>query len=191
MRQPSLFLFAFRTMTTMMTMKTATVLLTLLSITTGSHAFVMPGQNSLVVGSKTVSNKRTSAHPLNLLLVPSTDVLDHAASSLLLLSDAATTTTTDLAAPPGEYSKLSYYTVLGLYVMSFPGLWSQIKRSTSAKIKRKTYVSPGEKNSGGKDLRSQAGEIMACEYMMRKRESVMYVCTDSLSIHHSPPLLQT
>ena len=38
------------------------------------------------------------------------------------------------------YSKASYYTTLGLYVMSFPGIWSQIKRSTSAKVKRKTLV---------------------------------------------------
>jgi hypothetical protein len=60
-----------------------------------------------------------------------------------------------------SYSKASYYTVLGLYLMSFPGLWSQIKRSTSAKMKRKTYVSPGGSNTDGKDLRQQAGEIMA------------------------------
>ena len=38
------------------------------------------------------------------------------------------------------YSKASYYTTLALYVASFPGLWSQIKRSTKAKVKRKTYV---------------------------------------------------
>ena len=39
-----------------------------------------------------------------------------------------------------SYSKASYYTVLGLYLFSFPGLWSTIKRSTTAKMKRKTYV---------------------------------------------------
>lgn len=38
------------------------------------------------------------------------------------------------------YSKASYYTTLALYAASFPGLWSQIKRSTKAKVKRKTYV---------------------------------------------------
>lgn len=78
----------------------------------------------------------------------------------------------NVAAPPEtagiSYSKASYYTVLGLYLMSFPGLWSQIKRSTKAKVKRKTYVSPGEKAATGGDekamsLRQQAGEIMACE----------------------------
>lgn len=74
----------------------------------------------------------------------------------------------NVAAPPEtagiSYSKASYYTVLGLYLMSFPGLWSQIKRSTKAKVKRKTYVSPGEKaDEKAMSLRQQAGEIMACE----------------------------
>jgi len=59
------------------------------------------------------------------------------------------------------YSKASYYTTLALYVASFPGLWSHIKRSTKAKVKRKTYVSAGEASEGGKELRQQAGEIMA------------------------------
>ena len=42
--------------------------------------------------------------------------------------------------PTSTYSKASYYTTLGVYVLSFPGLWSQIKRSTKAKLKRKTYI---------------------------------------------------
>lgn len=53
------------------------------------------------------------------------------------LSDAAV----DVPEAGGvSYSKASYYTVLGLYLFSFPGLWSTIKRSTKAKIKRKTYI---------------------------------------------------
>lgn len=74
-----------------------------------------------------------------------------------ILADAATGT----IEATSTYSKASYYTTLGLYVMSFPGIWSQIKRSTSAKVKRKTYISDGETVDGGKDLRQQAGEIMA------------------------------
>ncbi|CAN0549997.1 unnamed protein product, partial [Ectocarpus sp. 8 AP-2014] len=31
------------------------------------------------------------------------------------------------------YSKFSYYTTLGLYVLSFPGLWSVVKRATKTK----------------------------------------------------------
>ena len=38
------------------------------------------------------------------------------------------------------YSRASYYTILALYLSSFPGLWSTIKRSTSAKVKRKIFV---------------------------------------------------
>jgi hypothetical protein len=93
-------------------------------------------------------------------LLPAIQMMDpshwmETASSLLVSDDAIPA--------PGEvtYSKASYYTVLALYMLSFPGLWSQIKRSTTAKVKRKTYVSPGENAPGGKDLRQQAGEIMA------------------------------
>jgi len=120
---------------------------------------------------------RTTTTPLHLLppvqeLMDSTStVVNHAnnalSSSVVLLSDALMDN-----APPEtagiSYSKASYYTVLGLYLMSFPGLWSQIKRSTKAKVKRKTYVSPGENATGDAEkamsLRQQAGEIMACEY---------------------------
>jgi hypothetical protein len=64
------------------------------------------------------------------------------------IADAASSTAVDTTADIIEgsktfaptYSKASYYTTLALYVASFPGLWSQIKRSTKAKVKRKTYV---------------------------------------------------
>eukprot|EP00586_Coscinodiscus_wailesii_P011451 CAMPEP_0172507284 /NCGR_PEP_ID=MMETSP1066-20121228/202752_1 /TAXON_ID=671091 /ORGANISM="Coscinodiscus wailesii, Strain CCMP2513" /LENGTH=263 /DNA_ID=CAMNT_0013284785 /DNA_START=117 /DNA_END=908 /DNA_ORIENTATION=+ len=81
-----------------------------------------------------------------------------------LLESLSSLSVADAAAPAvGEvtYSKASYYTTLALYVASFPGLWSQIKRSTKAKIKQKTFVSAGEAAENGKDLRQQAGEIMA------------------------------
>lgn len=45
--------------------------------------------------------------------------------SFLLLSDEA--------AGSVGYSKFSYYTTLGLYVLSFPGLWSVVKRATKTK----------------------------------------------------------
>lgn len=59
------------------------------------------------------------------------------------------------------YSKSSYYVILGLYLTSFPGLWSTIKRSTKTKVKRKTFVAPGANVTDGLGLREQAGEIMA------------------------------
>ena len=93
-------------------------------------------------------------------------VADIFQSTSVLLADAIT----DAAAPPEaggiSYSKASYYTILGLYLISFPGLWSTIKRSTKAKVKRKTFVTPGENSDDAKakSLRQQAGEIMACKY---------------------------
>jgi ABC-type dipeptide/oligopeptide/nickel transport system permease subunit len=89
-------------------------------------------------------------------------VLSHAPAAAVLAAALDGST-----APPEvggiSYSKASYYTVLGLYVLSFPGLWSTITRSTAAKVKNKTFVTAGEA-SGGKGLREQAGEIMACTY---------------------------
>lgn len=73
-----------------------------------------------------------------------------------------------------SYSKASYYTILGLYVLSFPGVWSQVKRSTSAKIKRKTFVTAGENSVQGKSLRQQAGEIMACTFLGGRRRKKNY-----------------
>lgn len=112
-----------------------------------SNAFTMPTRNVPTTSS------------LNMMMDPS-DLASFAplSSSTNILADIAAATTDALAEP--TYSKFSYYTTLGLYVMSFPGIWSQIKRSTSAKLKRKTYLSDGEAVDGGKDLRQQAGEIM-------------------------------
>jgi len=120
--------------------------------------------------SASVSSRTSDGAPPPLSMLPPVpelvDTVNHhnnALSTLLLSLDTTTTT-----APPEtagiSYSKASYYTVLGLYLMSFPGIWSQIKRSTKAKVKRKTYVSPGANNNEkGMSLRQQAGEIMACE----------------------------
>ena len=121
----------------------------------------------------------------------------------LLLADAATASSAPPEAGGLSYSRASYYTVLGLYVLSFPGLWSTIKRSTTAKIKRKTFVSPGEKSTVapmviakeeeeatatadttstttstamGRSLRQEAGEIMACTYEGEKSEILCFSC---------------
>ena len=135
-----------------------------------SEAFIT-SRGAPRISSFVSSIERKTIAPLA-LLSPVEELMDvvssnhfpqhHVVSSLLLSMDA----------PPEtagiSYSKASYYTVLGLYLMSFPGIWSQIKRSTKAKVKRKTYISPGE-NSGSetaKSLRQQAGEIMACEFFL-------------------------
>jgi len=76
----------------------------------------------------------------------STDVVD--ASSTAAQAAAAVAVPATVAVPAAvveevfklAYSKASYYTTLGLYVLSFPGIWSQIKRSTKAKMKRRLLM---------------------------------------------------
>ncbi|RAL54625.1 hypothetical protein DM860_001753 [Cuscuta australis] len=72
-------------------------------------------------------------------------------NSLLLLAAA-----TD----GGGYSLASYYTSLGLFVISVPGLWSLIKRSVKSKIARKTFVTAADE-AEKKAARRVAGEIQA------------------------------
>ncbi|KAL2629595.1 hypothetical protein R1flu_014281 [Riccia fluitans] len=62
-------------------------------------------------------------------------------------------------AESGGYSQASYYTSLGLFVISVPGVWSLIKRSTKSKIVRKTFVVPGPTAENGKAPSRLAGEI--------------------------------
>jgi hypothetical protein len=146
------------------------------SIASSFLCIILATSCSAFAPAKHQSSARTTAQKLSvsdfsLLLSDAAEAVLSTASDVV---DAAVATTADssssssVAEPTGfnpTYSKASYYTTLALYVASFPGLWSQIKRSTKAKVKRKTYVSDGEnaKGGGGKELRQQAGEIMACE----------------------------
>jgi hypothetical protein len=65
-----------------------------------------------------------------------------AASTLLADASSSTSPSDFIPGTTGDvsYSRASYYTILALYGLSFPGLWSTIKRSTSAKMKSKTFV---------------------------------------------------
>jgi hypothetical protein len=67
------------------------------------------------------------------------------------------------AAPsPVGYSQASYFTSLGLYLLSFPGLWSVIKRATKTKYKDRVYVVPGPSAvEGARPLKQTAAEIVA------------------------------
>lgn len=72
-------------------------------------------------------------------------VVDVASDAVSAVSDSAATAVAPVeeaaaAVTESSYSKVSYYSTLALYLISFPGLWSTIKRSTTAKIKKKTYV---------------------------------------------------
>lgn len=136
------------------------VVATLLLLVQEGNAFVIPSPSSSLQG-------RTK--PLSIRQLSPVDIFDSVITSTSsVLADATTTAaSTSPDYIPGtsgdvSYSRASYYVILGLYLTSFPGLWSVIKRSTSAKVKRKAYVSKGENaTDGGKNLREQAGEIMA------------------------------
>ncbi|KAL5581471.1 hypothetical protein UlMin_013913 [Ulmus minor] len=67
-------------------------------------------------------------------------------NSLFLLSETA------------GYSLASYYTSLGLFVISVPGLWSLIKRSVKSKIVKKTFIGEGETKKAPNQM---AGEILS------------------------------
>ncbi|KAF3435321.1 hypothetical protein FNV43_RR22408 [Rhamnella rubrinervis] len=67
-------------------------------------------------------------------------------SSLFLLSESV------------GYSTASYYTSLGLFVISVPGLWSLIKRSVKSKIVQKTFIGEGEAKKAPNQV---AGEIVS------------------------------
>lgn len=80
-------------------------------------------------------------------------------SSVSLLQEAATINPVVVvgeAAGVG-YSSASYYTSLGLFVISVPGLWSLIKRSVKSKVVQKTFIDE-EKKKGPNQV---AGEILS------------------------------
>ncbi|KAF8694222.1 hypothetical protein HU200_038354 [Digitaria exilis] len=82
---------------------------------------------------------------------PARASLDRAA----VLLDAAAA----VAAAGGTgYSQASYYTSLGLFVLSVPGLWSLIKRSVKSKIVQKTFVKEGAQSMAPNQV---AGEILS------------------------------
>eukprot|EP00243_Klebsormidium_subtile_P003011 TRINITY_DN16142_c0_g1_i1.p1 TRINITY_DN16142_c0_g1~~TRINITY_DN16142_c0_g1_i1.p1 ORF type:complete len:311 (-),score=44.21 TRINITY_DN16142_c0_g1_i1:209-1111(-) len=87
---------------------------------------------------------------------------DNGPNSTMLYSLAAPLVIGALASadsPAGGYSQASYYTTLGLFVLSAPGLWSLIKRSTKSKIVQKTFVVDGPAKVEAKPLDSVASEI--------------------------------
>jgi len=59
------------------------------------------------------------------------------------------------------YSQVSFYFTLVLYVLSFPGLYSLVKRSVKSKIVRRTYEVLGPAADGGRPVRQTAGDIVA------------------------------
>ncbi|XP_052180169.1 protein COFACTOR ASSEMBLY OF COMPLEX C SUBUNIT B CCB1, chloroplastic-like [Diospyros lotus] len=100
-------------------------------------------------------------HPTPTTTKPNSRLVARALSSLLdpLASSCSSSSSLFLLAEStAGYSLASYYTSLGLFVISVPGLWSLIKRSVKSKVVQKTYIGAGE----GKKMPSQvAGEILS------------------------------
>jgi len=121
------------------------------SIASTSNGFITNAPQSSLITPKRTSTSIAALAGIN-------EVVDAMTSSLMTISS-------DVSSIEGSeptFSKASYYTTLALYVASFPGLLSQVKRSTGAKVKRKTFTSMGENvPSDGISMKQQAAEIMA------------------------------
>ncbi|CAN0870207.1 Protein COFACTOR ASSEMBLY OF COMPLEX C SUBUNIT B CCB1, chloroplastic [Linum grandiflorum] len=88
------------------------------------------------------------------------------------------------------YSLASYYTSLGLFVISLPGLWSLIKRSVKSKVVKKTYTGQKPPNQVAGEIQSfftrnnfvvaDRGETITFEGMMvpnRGQAALLTFCT--------------
>jgi hypothetical protein len=126
------------------------LLVSLLSCSSTSHAFV-PVRPSLagpvvVSSSNQQQHQQRQPHQQHRMIMDPSHFLESASTFLADAMDAAAVPDRDyIPGTSGEvsYSRASYYTILGLYALSFPGLYSTVKRSTSAKIKRRTFVRYG------------------------------------------------
>ena len=118
-------------------MRKVSLILSLLATTT--NAFVVTHNSPLAVAT----TRAVGMSSLNAF--DPAHIFEGAISVMADASDAADAVTSSSDYIPGtsgevSYSRASYYTILGLYLLSFPGLFSTISRSTKAKVKRKTFV---------------------------------------------------
>ncbi|KAJ9564238.1 hypothetical protein OSB04_000204, partial [Centaurea solstitialis] len=90
-------------------------------------------------------NKRPTTHIISSSLIATT------INPVFEVAEAA-------AVGVGGYSNASYYTSLGLFVISVPGLWSLIKRSVKSKVVQKTFIREEEIKKGPNQV---AGEILS------------------------------
>eukprot|EP00271_Cylindrocystis_brebissonii_P011151 TRINITY_DN27973_c0_g1_i1.p1 TRINITY_DN27973_c0_g1~~TRINITY_DN27973_c0_g1_i1.p1 ORF type:complete len:315 (+),score=46.26 TRINITY_DN27973_c0_g1_i1:170-1114(+) len=86
-------------------------------------------------------------------------VEDDSEESMWKLQTSAAALIIPALAEGTSYSQASYYTSLGLFVLSVPGIWSLIKRSVKSKIVKKTFLIDGPGKPGSKPLSALAGEI--------------------------------
>ncbi|KAK3256102.1 Protein COFACTOR ASSEMBLY OF COMPLEX C SUBUNIT B ccb1, chloroplastic [Cymbomonas tetramitiformis] len=58
-----------------------------------------------------------------------------------------------------EGTEKSYYAALGLFLLSVPGLWSTVKRSTKSKVVQRTFVVDGPAKEGAEPMDQLARKI--------------------------------
>lgn len=88
--------------------------------------------------------------------------VSHSAAAASAISSIAAAAPMPALADTGTgYSKYSYYGVLALFVLSFPGIFSLVKRSVKSKVVRKTYEVAGPAAPGGRPTRELGADIVA------------------------------
>lgn len=125
-----------------------------------------PARSSGALGRRQQSAQQQVEQQLQRLEAPQQAAAAAAAGAPATLASLAALWA--LAELPAEASDLSggppassYYVSLGLFLITVPGLWSLIKRSPKAKIKRKTYEVPGPAVPGAMPLDARARQIFA------------------------------
>lgn len=175
-------------------MRRTTLIISLLSagdLAHGRHGPAFLSSGARFGLSSLTKTRRMGRHVPPRALVPAAAAasLAQLGGELLLAADDAASTLSSAAdmtlevpasaTPLGAFggSYWSLYATLGLYLLSFPGLYSTIKRSVGYKSIEKTYVFPGpaaptgpEGDAGGLELRQIAGEVMG--YMQAKNFAV-------------------
>ncbi|KAK6128479.1 hypothetical protein DH2020_037763 [Rehmannia glutinosa] len=112
------------------------------------HIQPWPGHGRVPARQRNLVVRLSSSLDDSLLSTSSAVVehLHHHPQSLFLLADSA------------GYSVASYYTSLGLFIISVPGLWSLIKRSVKSKVVKKTFIAEGAEKKAPNQV---AGEILS------------------------------
>lgn len=129
----------------------------------------LPSSRSLsLVGSRAASmspsasssafNLRSARVTRKSVTTAQMEAVQGAIDAVQLFADAAASGVTSSGFKP-SYSSNSYYATLGLFVLSFPGAWSLIKRSVQYKPIRKVFTTDGP--AKGKEVRQTAAEITA------------------------------
>ncbi|XP_073057971.1 protein COFACTOR ASSEMBLY OF COMPLEX C SUBUNIT B CCB1, chloroplastic-like [Primulina eburnea] len=120
--------------------------------------------------------------------------LDDALSSSSIVEQLHDPRSLFLLAESSGYSLASYYTSLGLFIISVPGLWSLIKRSVKSKVVQKTFIGEGEVKKAPNQVAAEIlsfftrnsfsvadrGETIVFEGMMapnRGQAALLTVCT--------------